>query len=61
MNRARKDDVWDVCWRREEARPTFQEWSPAGAYRLGSVRRFPDGDETIEVPYTAEREPTTNA
>ena len=43
------DDVWNVRWRREEARPKFQEWSRAGAYRLGSVRRFPAGDETIEV------------
>src|SRR5271157_272397 len=43
------DDVWDVRWRWEELRPRLQEWLRAGSYRIGAVRRFPTGDETIEV------------
>ena len=43
------DDVWDVRWRWAELRPRLQEWLRAGVYRIGAVRRFPAGDETIEV------------
>ncbi len=41
------DDVWDVRWRWEELRPRLQDWLRAGVYRIGAVRRFPTGDETI--------------
>jgi hypothetical protein len=43
------DDVWDVRWRWEEILPQLQARLRAGAYRLGPVRRFHHGDETIEV------------
>lgn len=43
------DDVWDAQWRWEELRPKLQDSSRASVYRLGSVRRFPAGDETVEV------------
>jgi len=43
------DDVWDVRWRWDELRPRLQEWLRAGVYRIGAVRRFPAGDETVEV------------
>jgi RNA-directed DNA polymerase len=43
------DDVWDVRWRWEEIRPQLQAQLRAGSYRLGPVRRFHQGDETIEV------------
>ena len=36
-------------WRWEELRPKLQDWLRAGVYRVGPVRRFPAGDETIEV------------
>jgi hypothetical protein len=38
-----------VRWRWEELRPKVQDWLRAGVYRIGAVRRFPAGDETIEV------------
>jgi hypothetical protein len=41
--------VWDLRWRWEEIRPLLQAQLRAGAYRLGPVRRFHQGDETIEV------------
>jgi hypothetical protein len=43
------DDVWDVRWRWAELRPRLQEWLRAGVYRIGAVRQFPAGGETIEV------------
>jgi hypothetical protein len=43
------DDVWDVRWLWEYMRPQLQAQLRAGTYRLGPVRRFHDGDETIEV------------
>jgi hypothetical protein len=43
------NDVWDLRWRWEEIRPRLQAQLRAGAYRLGPVRRFHQGDETIEV------------
>jgi hypothetical protein len=43
------DDVWDLRWRWEEIRPQLQAQLRASAYRLGPVRRFHQGDETIEV------------
>ncbi len=43
------DDVWDVRWRWEEIRPLLQAQLSAGEYRISSVRRFHQGDETIEV------------
>jgi len=43
------DDVWDVRWRWEEIRPQLQAQLSAGEYRISSVRRFHQGDETIEV------------
>ena len=43
------DDVWDVRWRWAELRPRLQEWLRASVYRIGAMRRFPPGDETIEV------------
>jgi RNA-directed DNA polymerase len=43
------DDVWDVRWRWDELRPRLQDSLRAGTYRIGSVRRFSTGDETIEV------------
>ncbi len=43
------DDVWDVRWRWEELRRRLQDSLRAGTYRIGSVRRFSTGDETIEV------------
>ena len=43
------DDVWDLRWRWEEIRPQLQAQLRAGAYHLGPVRRFHQGDETIEV------------
>ena len=43
------DDVWDVRWRWEEIRPQLQAQLREGTYRLGPVRRFHRGDETIEV------------
>ena len=49
MNYSPNDGVWDVRWRWAELRPRLQEWLRAGVYRIGSVRRFPAGDETIEV------------
>jgi hypothetical protein len=41
--------VWDLRWRWEEIRPQLQAQLRAGSYRLGPVRRFHQGDETIEV------------
>jgi retron-type reverse transcriptase len=41
--------VWDLRWRWEEVIPRLQAQLRAGAYRLGPVRRFHQGDETIEV------------
>jgi hypothetical protein len=41
--------VWDVRWRWEEIRAELQAQLRAGVYRLGPVRRFHQGDETIEV------------
>jgi hypothetical protein len=38
-----------VRWRWDELRPKLQEWLRAGVYWIGAVRRFPAGDETIEV------------
>ena len=49
VNYSRNDDVWDVRWRWDEIRPRLQVWLRAGVYRIGSVRRFPAGDETVEV------------
>jgi hypothetical protein len=46
---APRDDVWDLRWRWEEIRPQLQAQLRAGVYRLGSVRRYHQGDETIEV------------
>jgi RNA-directed DNA polymerase len=43
------DDVWDIRWRWEEIRPQLQAQLRAGEYRISSVRRFHQGDETIEV------------
>jgi RNA-directed DNA polymerase len=43
------DDVWDVRWRWQELRPRLQDWSRAGLYRIGAVRRLSPDDETIEV------------
>jgi hypothetical protein len=43
------DDVWDLRWRWDELRPRLQDWLRAGVYRIGAVRRFPAGDETVEV------------
>ncbi len=43
------DDVWDVRWQWEELRPKLQEWLRAGVYRIGAARRFPAGDEMVEV------------
>jgi RNA-directed DNA polymerase len=43
------DDVWDLRWRWEEIRPQLQAQLQEGTYRLGPVRRFHRGDETIEV------------
>jgi RNA-directed DNA polymerase len=43
------DDVWDLRWRWEEIRTLLQAQLRAGAYHLGPVRRFHQGDETIEV------------
>ena len=44
-----RDDVWDVRWRWEEILPQLQARLLEGTYRLGPVRRFHRGDETIEV------------
>ena len=49
VNYSPNDDVWDVRWRWEELRPKLQDWLRAGVYRIGAVRRFPAGDDTIEV------------
>jgi hypothetical protein len=43
------DDVWVLRWRWQEIRPQLQARLREGTYRLGSVRRFHQGDETIEV------------
>ncbi len=43
------DDVWDVRWRWEEIRPRLQDELRSGVYRIGPVRRFSTGGETIEV------------
>jgi RNA-directed DNA polymerase len=43
------DDVWDLRWRWEEILPQLQAQLRAGEFRLGPVRRFHHGDETIEV------------
>jgi hypothetical protein len=43
------DDVRDLRWRWDEIRPQLQAQLRAGTYRLGPVRRFHQGDETIEV------------
>jgi RNA-directed DNA polymerase len=42
-------DVWDLPRRWEEIRTQLQTQLLAGAYHLGPVRRFHQGDETIEV------------
>jgi RNA-directed DNA polymerase len=41
--------VWDIRWRWEEIRPQLQAQLRAGVYRLDPIRRFHQGDETIEV------------
>jgi hypothetical protein len=43
------DDVWDLRWQWRELRPKLQVWLRAGVYRIGAVRRFPAGDEIIDV------------
>jgi RNA-directed DNA polymerase len=43
------DDVWDLRWRWEQIRPALQDASRVGVYRIGAVRRFSSGGETIEV------------
>jgi RNA-directed DNA polymerase len=43
------DDVWDLRWRWEEIRPQLQARLRAGEYRVGPVRRFHHGEESIEV------------
>jgi hypothetical protein len=44
-----KDDVWDLRWRWEEIRPQLRSRLRADAYCLGPIRRFCQGDGTIEV------------
>jgi RNA-directed DNA polymerase len=43
------DDARDLRWRWDQLRPRLQDWLRAGVYRIGAVRRFPVGDETVEV------------
>ncbi len=41
--------MWDLRWQREELRRQLQAWLRAGVYRIGAVRRFLGGEETVEI------------
>ena len=49
LDNSPNDDVWDVRWRWGQIRPQLQAQLRSGTYRLGPIRRFHQGEETIEV------------